>query len=616
MSTRTQTRYGASTLVLIAVAFIVATMVSNQLFKGARIDLTENQLYTLSDGTKRILKNIDEPINLYFFYSDQATASAPSLRDYANRVREMLTEFAAASRGKIRLNVIDPVPFSEEEDQAAQFGLQEVRLGATPDPVYLGLAGTNSVGDEEIISFFQPDREATLEYDLAKLVSTLAEPERKTIGLLSGVSMSSEFDPQAQRVQPAWVAYQQAGQMFEIRDLGTSLEAVPADIGLLWIVQPKDLDDATQYAIDQFVMQGGKALIFVDPLAVIDAVASEGMPPGMPPMGQASDLPVLFKGWGIGFDATQVVADAQLALQINTGFGNRPSRHYGYLGISSEQMNSSDIVTADLSTINAAMPGRITLAEGSAATLEPLLTSSAASSMMPASRFTLFPDPSSLQHGFVASGESQVIAARIGGTLPSAFPDRNGETHLAESTEPVNLVVVADVDMLSDHLWVQVQNFFGQQVANAFASNGAFVINALENLAGSSDLIAVRSRGTFARPFTKVDELRVDAEARFRATEQRLQQELAETERRLGELQSTREDTGSLLLTSEQQSEIDRFVDQRASIRKELRAVQRGLDKDIEDLGTTLKIINIGLVPLLLTIATLLALWRRRRVPA
>jgi ABC-type uncharacterized transport system involved in gliding motility auxiliary subunit len=616
MSTRTQTRYGASTLVLIAVAFIVATMVSNQLFKGARIDLTENQLYTLSDGTKRILKNIDEPINLYFFYSDQATASAPSLRDYANRVREMLTEFAAASRGKIRLNVIDPVPFSEEEDQAAQFGLQEVRLGATPDPVYLGLAGTNSVGDEEIISFFQPDREATLEYDLAKLVSTLAEPERKTIGLLSGVSMSSEFDPQAQRVQPAWVAYQQAGQMFEIRDLGTSLEAVPADIGLLWILQPKDLDDATQYAIDQFVMQGGKALIFVDPLAVVDAVASEGMPPGMPPMGQASDLPVLFKGWGIGFDATQVVADAQLALQINTGFGNRPSRHYGYLGISSEQMNSSDIVTADLSTINAAMPGRITLAEGSAATLEPLLTSSAASSMMPASRFTFLPDPSSLQNGFVASGESQVIAARIGGTLPSAFPDRNGETHLAESTEPVNLVVVADVDMLSDHLWVQVQNFFGQQVANAFASNGAFVINALENLAGSSDLIAVRSRGTFARPFTKVDELRVDAEARFRATEQRLQQELAETERRLGELQSTREDTGSLLLTSEQQSEIDRFVDQRASIRKELRAVQRGLDKDIEDLGTTLKIINIGLVPLLLTIATLLALWRRRRVPA
>lgn len=613
MSTRTQTRFSATTLVLIAVAFLAATMVSNLLFRGVRIDLTENQLYTLSEGTKRILGNIDEPINLYFFFSDQATAAAPSLRDYANRVREMLHEFANASRGKVRLSVIDPVPFSEEEDQAAQFGLQGIGLAASPDPVYLGLAGTNSVGDEEIIGFFQPDREASLEYDLAKLVSTLAEPERKVVGLLSGVSMSSQFDPQTQRVQPGWVAYQQAGQLFEIRDLGISLETVPEDIGLLWIVQPKDLDEATQYAIDQYVLRGGKALIFVDPLAVIDATADAGMPQGMPPMGQASDLPALFKGWGIEFDATQVVADAQLALQINTGFGTRPSRHYGYLGISSAEMSSSDIVTAELTTINAAMPGRISLADGSSASLEPLLTSSSASAMMPASRFIYLPDPSSLQNGFVASGEPQVIAARIGGTLPSAFPDRNDDAHLATSVETVNLIVVADVDMLSDHLWVQVQNFFGQQIANAFASNGAFVVNALENLAGSSDLIAVRSRGTFARPFTRVDELRVDAEARFKETEQRLQQELAETESRLGELQSAREDTGSLLLTSEQQSEIDRFIDQRASIRKELRAVQRGLDQDIENLGTVLKIINIGLVPLLLTVVTLLALWQRRR---
>ena len=296
-------------------------------------------------------------------------------------------------------------------------------------------------------------------------------------------------------------------------------------------------------------MRGGKALIFVDPLAVTDAAADEGMPQGMPPMGQASDLPLLFKGWGIEFNSSEVVADAQLALQINTGFGSRPARHYGYLGITAEQMNASDIVTMDLGTINAAMTGHFELAEGSSATLEALLSSSAASSLMPASRFAFLPDPATLQNGFVASGDAQVIAARIGGKLPSAFPDRDTPEHLAESAATANLIVVADVDMLSDHLWVQVQNFFGQQIANAFASNGAFVVNALENLAGSSDLIAVRSRGTFSRPFTRVDALRVDAEARFRETEQRLQQELAETERRLGELQSTREDTGSLLLT-------------------------------------------------------------------
>ena len=627
MSTRSQQRLGASSLLLVAIAFVAAVIVSNQLFKGVRIDLTENRLYTLADGTKRILENIDEPVNLYFYFSDQATESVPSLRDYANRVREMLEEFAGESSGKLRLSVIDPLPFSEEEDRAAQFGLQGAPIGLTGDAIYMGLAGTNSIGDEEIIPFFEPSKEAFLEYDIARLVSTLANPQKTVVGLVSGVSIAGQFDPQSQRMRPAWVVYQQAQQLFEIRDLGTSLDAIPDDISVLWIVQPKNLSNATQYAIDQFVMRGGKALIFVDPVAAVDATQAQGMPQGMPPIGQPSDLPLLFEGWGLEFTAQEVVADAQLALTINTGFG-QPTRHYGYLGITPERMNDADIVTAELSTINTAMPGKLAAAEGSAAVVEPLFTSSPVSSLLPASRFSFLPDPSALQQGFTSGGEPIVLAARVSGVLPSAFPggkpatdistdageepDDAAAEHLAEATVPVNLIVVGDVDMLSDPLWVQVQNFFGQQIASAFASNGAFVVNALESLAGSSDLIAVRSRGSFARPFTKVDELRAEAEARYLETEQRLQQELAETERRLGELQSSREDTGSLLMTAEQQAEVDRFIDQRTSIRRELRAVQRGLDQDIEDLGTRLKVINIGLVPLLLTLAALFVVWRRR----
>ncbi len=629
MSTRTRNRLGASSLVLLMVAFVIAVTVSNQLFKGVRIDLTENRLYTLSEGTRRIVRDIEEPLNLYFFFSDEATRDVPSLRSYANRVREMLEEIADASRGKIRLSVVDPLPFSEEEDQAAQFGLQDVVLSATPDPVFFGLAGTNSIGDEEVIAFFQPDRETSLEYDLAKLISTLANPERSVVGLVSGVSMTGQFDPQTQRMQQPWMVYQQARQLFEIRDLGASFEAVPDDIGLLWIVQPKNLSAASQYAIDQFVMRGGKALIFVDPVAAVDATAADGMPQGMPPMGQSSDLPLLFEGWGIRFDTQEVVADAQLALQVNSGMSNRLTRHYGYLGLTPDQINATDIVTTELGTLNMAMPGQLGIAEGSAVSLEPLLSSSFASAILPASRFSFLPDPAALQRDFTASGEQHVIAARFSGALRSAFPEgrpslipdqvdtsgdgNDDDSHLEESTGPVNLIVVADVDLLSDSMWVQLQSFFGQQIANAFASNGAFVVNSLENLAGSSDLIAVRSRGSFSRPFTKVDELRIDAEARFLETEQRLQQELSETEQRLRELQSSREDSGSLLLTDEQQAEIDRFVDQRASIRKELRAVQRGLDRDIENLGTWLKIINIGLVPLLLTLGTLIVLWRQRR---
>ena len=208
MSTQNQQRIGASSLILLLFVFVAAVIVTNQLFKGLRIDLTENQLYTLSDGTTRILESIDEPINLYLYYSDQATAAIPTLRDYAGRVREMLEEFEDGARGKIRLSVIDPLPFSEDEDRAAQFGLQGVQLGPTPDPVYLGLAGTNSIDDEEIIPFFQPDKESFLEYDLAKLVATLAAPEKSVIGLIAGVEMSGGFDPQTQGLRRPWVVYE------------------------------------------------------------------------------------------------------------------------------------------------------------------------------------------------------------------------------------------------------------------------------------------------------------------------------------------------------------------------------------------------------------------------
>ncbi len=648
MTTQSQRRLSASGLALLAVAFIAAVILSNELLRGARLDLTENDLYTLSEGTERIVENIDEPLNLYFYYSDEATANIPSLRSYAQRVRELLEEIVAVADGRIRLQVVDPQPFSEEEDRAAQFGLQGVQLPGSPDPVYFGLAGTNSVDDEEIIAFFQPDKEEFLEYDIARLISTLAEPERDVIGLVSGVAMTGGFDPQSGRAERPWMIYTQARQLFEIRDLGTSFDAVDEDISLLWIVQPKSLGESTLYAIDQFLMRGGSALVFVDPVANVDQPPTpQGMPPGMPMQGLGSDLPTLFDAWGLDFASAEVVTDAQLALQLSGGPGGAPIRHIGYLGITERQLSDTDVTTADLGSINLALAGSLAPVGESGLSFEPLMTTSEFSSTASAARFSYLPDPSILQNDFVPSGSEKVIAVRLSGTLASAFPDgppgssdaNDGEDdgeeadssgdgpgtgdgeeaddaasdHLASSTGPVNLIVVADVDMLADRMWVQVQSFFGQQLANAFASNGAFVINALENLSGSSDLIAVRSRGTFSRPFTRVEELRVRAEARYRETEQQLQDELAETERRLSELQANREDQGSLLLSDEQQREIDRFIDQRAQIRRDLRAVQRDLDRNIERLGSWLKVINIGLVPLLLTVFVLAAVWRRNR---
>ncbi|MDZ7643081.1 MAG: hypothetical protein U5K76_01855 [Woeseiaceae bacterium] len=358
--------------------------------------------------------------------------------------------------------------------------------------------------------------------------------------------------------------------------------------------------------------------------------------------GRSSNLPDLFDAWGLEFTAGDVVIDARLALQVS-GPGGQPVRHLAFLGVTAGELSDDDVTTADLDTMNLGTTGHLALSEDSPLTFEPLITTSDAVSTVSAARFSYLPDPSVLQDGFTPRGEPLVVGARLSGNLRSAFPDgppagdgnadapgggdndadglgpeeAAGEApapdHLAESTEPANIIVVADVDMLADRMWVQVQSFLGQQIANAFASNGAFVSNALENLAGSSDLIAVRSRASYTRPFTVVEDLRVQAEARFRETEERLQSELAETERRLADLQSRREDAGNLLLTEEQQAEIDRFVDRRAQIRRELRAVQRDLDRNIEQLGTVLKVINIALVPLLLTVFVLLAVWRRKR---
>lgn len=640
MSTPRQRRLTSSSLVLLALAFVAAVIISNQLFSGWRIDLTENNLYTLSPGTRNILGKIDEPVNLYFYFSDKATENLPSIRDYATRVREMLEEFEDRANGKIKLHVIDPLPFSEDEDRAAQFGLQGIRVASAPDPIYMGLAGTNSVGDEDNISFFQPDKEEFLEYDLAKLVSGLAQPGKTAVGLISGVRMGGDFDPQSQQMTSPWVIQQQAQQLFDVRNLGSDVDAIADDIGLLWIVQPKELPESTIYAIDQYVLRGGKALIFVDPLAEIDASMPEGMPSGMPPQGQGSDLPKLFKAWGVDFSSHEVVADARLALQISGGMNRQPTRHVGLLGVTAAQLDQGDVTTADLESINVGTAGSLKVAAADGLTFEPLIESSDMAALMPVSRFSFLPDPSALLQGFKATGEKYVIAGRLSGKLNSAFPDgppepvkaarddagtdtdaestKDGESqgkpaHLTESSQPANVIIVADVDLLSDRMWVQTQNFFGQQVASAFADNGTFVTNALDNLSGSNDLIDVRSRATSARPFTRVEELRRQAEDRFRETEENLKRELDDTERRLTELQSARSDANNLLMTDEQQAEIDRFIDRRAEIRQELRGVQRNLDRNIEQLGTVLKVINIALVPLLLTIFVLVAVWRRSR---
>jgi ABC-type uncharacterized transport system involved in gliding motility auxiliary subunit len=640
MSTRQTKRLSYATLLLLAIALIAALAASNAWLRGMRLDLTEGGLYTLAPGTRAFLGKIEEPINLYLFFSDRVTAddnNLQGLRLYMQRVREMLEEFESAAGGRLSLQVIDPVPFSEDEDRAAQYGLLDIARATLGDSVYFGLAATNSVGEEAIIEVFDPTKENTLEYDLARLIFSLASPEKNVVGLVSGVPMTGGFDPQAQQPLPPWVISQQARQLFEVRALTPSFATIDPDIDLLWIVHPPALDEQTLYALDQYLLGGGRALIFVDPLAEIASAMPD--PTGLGGGASSSNLERLFAAWGLEYDPARVVMDARYALSIDTGTGLRPLRHVGLIGLEREVMSQDDLVTAGLETVNIGTAGSLSVAEGAALTLTPLLSSSTEAALGDTARFEFLADPEELLDGFVPTGQQYTIAARLGGTLKSAFPSgpppadaasdsepdtpasaaegdapaSASETHLA-STDAPNVIVVADVDVLSDRLWVQVRrSLFGQQVATAFASNGDLVTNMLGNLSGSADLIGLKSRATFSRPFDRVEALRRDADARFRETEQRLQAELAETERRLGELQSAREDTSSLLMSPEQQAEVERFQQEQLRIRRELREVQRELDSSIEGLGVALKIVNIVAVPVALLAFGLVVFALKRR---
>jgi len=632
MTARRQQNIGATSLILLGLVFVAAVTANNTLLSGLRFDLTENNLYTVSPGTRALLTTIQEPINLYFFFSDSETADITPLRNFATRVREMLEEFTAASGENLRLHIIDPIPFSEEEDRASQFGLQSISLGIG-QTLYFGLAGTNSVGEEEIIAIFNPERERFLEYELARMVYSLARPDKVVVGLLSGVSMAAGFSPQTQRMTEPWAVHNQAGQLFEIRTLGPELVSIDEDINVLWLVHPKSLESSTLYAIDQFILRGGRALIFLDPFAEID-MAAAGMNPAALAQGSASNLEPLLSAWGIAFSSSEVIADNQYALSISTGPGLRPVRHLGLLGITGDAMDGEDVIIDGLGNLNLGSAGHFTVIEDSTVDFKPLLSSSTEAATLPAIQVQMLADPETLQDGFTPTGESYVLAARLNGSLMSAFPDGpptddeispdvEGDTQNASveiltnghlsSTNNANVILVGDVDILSDRLWVQRQNFLGQQLVTAFANNGDFVINALDNLSGSAELIGIRARGTYSRPFTRVEELRRNADAEFRQTEQFLQAELAETESRLAELQAARTDQGSLLISDEQQAEVQRFLDQQVRIRQNLRAVQRNLDRSIEQLGAVLQTINTALVPILLTILVLIVVSVRRR---
>lgn len=599
-------------LALLALAFLALVSLSTIALRGARVDLTEQGLYTLSDGTVRILENIQDPVTLKLYYSEHATAELQQFRSYATRVRELLEEIAARSDGKVTLEVIDPEPFSEAEDQAAAYGLRAIPLGSTGDNLYFGLVASNSTDGESLMPFIQPDKEAFLEYDVAKLVSSLGSADRPVVALVSGLPMGPHMDPSG-RSEPGWVIDRQLRELFELRRLQGMPSDIAEDVDLLLLVHPKDVPEHTLVAIDQFVLRGGRLLVFLDPDAEADQSGVNPLDPLSAAVPQASHLGPLFQAWGIQFDPTRVVLDERHALQVQPDPNGPPVRHMAVLGLGPEALNQDDVVSAELANLHFSTVGTLGLARESNLDMEPLAQSSrrAALADVVAVREAVA-DPDSLREGFKPGAEPLVLAARFTGELKTAFPDRVGEDrHLAASAGPVNMIVVADTDVLTDRLWVQVNDFLGEPVYNAFANNGDFVFNAVDNLVGNADLIAVRTRAPSARPFTRVERIRRGAEERYRDTEQRLQQQIDELEQQLGALQQPGAEGQAQAISPAQQAQILRFQEERLRMRKELREVQHRLNADIDALGDRLKLLNILGMPALVVLVALLVAWRR-----
>ena len=607
---------------LAAVLFLAVNLAVNLSLRSAQVDLTERGLYTLSDGTRKVLTSLTEPITLRLYFTRALGESYPGHQAYANRVRELLERYVNISGGKIRLEVKNPEAFSEVEDEAVTFGLQGLPYDQSGDRGYFGLAGTNSVDGKAVIPYFTTEREPFLEYDLTKLVYSLATLDRPVVGMVARLPVEGGF-MMGQRPVPAWAVINQIRELFDVRTMPAEFNAVPPEFGMLMLVHPKNLSDETLYAIDQFVMRGGRVLAFIDPNAETEAPSPQA------PAGP-SDIDRLLKSWGVTFIKDKVAADLQSARRVNVRHEGQITQvdYVAWNSLDRRNLDTTDAVVADIRDLNVGSAGIIEPAEGATTTFRPLVSTSEESQALDVAKLQGRIDIVGLFRDFKPSGKKLVMAARVTGPVKSAFPDgppligegadaekaraEKAKTHLAESQKPLNAVIVADTDVLHEGLWAEIRNVNGEQLMVPYAGNSDFVINAVENLSGGDVLLGLRSRGDSKRPFLMVEKIQLEAERKFRAEQEKLAQELQETQKRIEGLTSREGASGEAILTAEEKTAIAEFRRKMIDIRHDLRNVQHALRKDIDALDAWLKFLNIAAIPLILGFAALVIAVARR----
>ncbi len=620
-------------ITLLIVLFVIINGLSRGAFESFYVDLTEEGLYSVSDGTKSTISAIESPITLRFYFSKTNAADSPALKLYGRRVADLLKEYERLGDGKITLEIYDPLPDTEEEEWAEKYGLTAMQ-SALGNRLYLGLAGSNAQGVEEIIPLFNLSRQQTLEYDITKLVYSLSLTKKPSIGILSSLPINGgetppqSFPGQQPPTQEPWYFISQLEAFGEVDFLDTEITQIPDKIETLLIIHPKNFSNELLYAVDQFVLRGGRLFLALDPHCQAD------IPPPNPqnPMAarfadRSSSFEKLLTTWGVTF-TKEVVGDRKLATKVNVGRGQAPQDFVLFLSLrnlskNEKIINKVDLVTNELENLLLPWAGAFKTEEKEGITFDPLLSSSTDSRLYKENEYKFADNPEKLLSGFNPDKTQHVLALRVRGNFKSAFPEGSPTTteeekisssvsqHLKSSVGASNVVIVGDVDFLADPYSVQVQSIFGATFATRINDNLVFLQNVVENLLGSDDLINLRSRGQFSRPFTKVIEIELRAQERWLEEEKVLQAKLKAANNRLTQLQSS---SGSdKLMTSALLEEIKQFRDERQETRKRLREVKRNLRKDKQRLGDQLFLLNTFAVPLLLIIISIAFSRRRNR---
>lgn len=607
-----KTLFSVGGAALVLVILVLANLLFSQI--PVRWDTTEGKLYSLSDGTRTLLSEMDQDVVIKVFYSRHAVNLPAQVKTFAQRVMDFLSEYEHGGNGRIRVERYDPKPDSEEEEWAIRYGIKGLPL-ATGETVYLGLVML-CADQEAVLPFIDPTAEIRLEYDLTRLIAQVQNPDRLKIAIYTGLPV---FGGMQQGTAP-WFFIQEMEKTYDLVRLNDTTDRIDPDTRLLVLVHPKALPDRLAYAVDQYVLGGGNAIIFADPLSVLEPAYR----------GSASSIPdALFKAWGITIPAGKAVADYTYPTRLRNQ-RDVVETNPMWIAAKAGAFNTDNLITANLEAMLFPVAGSIEALPGSTVTLEPLVQSSTNAMMVSAADHS--EDVEVLRQRFKPSDMSYNLAVRLSGTFHTAFPEgRPKAANPGDPAEPepadaaddtglktgtgASVIVVADADLLYDSYYMTEETLLGFSISNVFNDNLNFLLNSCEMLTGNPALIRIRSRGGFERPFTRVQELARKAQDQWLEQEQALARQADETNKKLRLLERQKDASQKAILSVEQEQAISRFQEEKLRISKELKTVRRNLRADIDQLGTTIKFINIFLMPLLICMGGgLFAILRKRSI--